>query len=57
MTHKERLEQWWGESADSFPGPFSLWLMNRIKYDSDTLEEDWTVLEEEIKELEAYDGE
>lgn len=31
MTHKEQLEQWWGEAADSFPGTFSEWLINRIE--------------------------
>lgn len=49
MTHKEQLEQWWGEAADSFPGSFLEWLLNRIAFgESETPEEDLIVLKEEL---------
>ena len=52
--HKAQLEQWWGEQADSFPGEFSTWLLNRIKdkmeeSDLDHLFEDIMVYAYEIE--------
>ena len=31
MKHLEQLELWWGEAADSFPGSFASWLLERIE--------------------------
>ena len=30
-SHLEQLELWWGEAADSFPGSFASWLLERIE--------------------------
>lgn len=50
MTHLEQLEQWWGESADSFPGDFVEWLFNRINAgESESLEADLECLVNELK--------
>ena len=50
MTHKEQLEQWWGEAADSFPGTFAQWLFDRIaEGNSEDLMADIDVLFTELK--------
>jgi len=53
--HKQFLEEKWGEMADSFPGDFQVWLLERIKEkidESDLFElfEDIMVYSDEIND-------
>lgn len=50
MTHLQQLEEWWGDAADAFPGPFELWLFNRINDgESEDIEADIECLVYELK--------